>query len=348
MFTSERLGRIARWLRAPFWLLAMFTGAKSFADNPVLGSRRLNRAGLHVWRVRTAHAVAWSRRRRVARSLPVELRDEFDRNGFIVIPNFLPTQEFRELQASIFGTELPSRVHQQGDTLTRRVAVDPDLRRRFPQLDRLLDSSRWSGIMDYIAGSRSEPLYYIQTILGGAADGPPDPQLQLHADTFHPSLKAWLFLTDVGEDGRPLIYVAGSHRATPARLEWERGKSITVLTEGDRLSQRGSLRISSDELGELGLPQPTRFAVPANTLVAIDTFGFHARADSDRQTQRAEIWAYGRRSPFLPWTGAGLLSWRPIADRRTGWMNAFLDWADRHGLVKQHWKPQGLRRPLDL
>ncbi|NUT01788.1 MAG: phytanoyl-CoA dioxygenase [Sphingomonas sp.] len=347
MFSPERIGRILRWWRLPFWSLAVFTGAKSFVDNPVLGSRRLNRAGLHVWRVKTAHALASRRRRRLARLLPATLRDEFDRNGFAVVRDFLPVEDFNELQSSLLGSELPTRVHQQGDTLTRRVAVDPDLRRKVPQLDRLLESPVWTGLMAYVASTRSRPLYYVQTILGGVAEGPPDPQLELHADTFHPSMKAWLFLTDVDEDGRPLTYVAGSHRASPERLDWERRKSITVLDEGDRLSERGSLRISPAELGEIGLPQPTRFAVPANTLVVIDTYGFHARGDSDQPTKRVELWAFSRRTPFLPWTGLDLLSWRPLADRRAQWISSLLDWADRRGWRKQHWTQAGLRRPID-
>ena len=202
----------------------------------------------------------------------------------------------------------------------------------------MLDSPRWKGLIAYVASTRSAPLYYLQAIAGGVAEGPPDPQLELHSDTFHPSLKAWLFLTDVPEDGRPLTYVAGSHRLSPQRIAWEKRKSVEIKDAGDRLSQRGSLRAQTNELAALGLPQPTRFAVPANTLVLVDTCGFHARAASDRPTMRIELWAYCRRSPFLPWTGLDLMSWPPIAMRREEWLNAIRDWLDRKGWAKQHWR----------
>jgi hypothetical protein len=345
--SPRSLHRLLRWWRAPLWLLALVTGAKSFADNPILGSRRLNRAGLHARRKQIAHALADRRRSRLARDLPAELRAQFDRDGFILLPNVLPDTEFRTLQADILGAELECRAHQQGDTITRRVAVGPEVRRRFPLLAALLDSQRWAGIMAYVASSRRAPLYYIQTIAGGVTEGLPDPQIELHADTFHPSLKAFLFLTDVPDDGRPLTYVAGSHRLTAARADWERRRSVEVLAAGDRLSQRGSLRISPGELAELGLPAPTRFAVPANTLVAIDTSGFHARGGSDRPTLRVELWAYGRRSPFVPWAGGGLLSWRPIAIRRMAWLGAIVDRLDRRGWMVQHWRRAGRRRPID-
>jgi hypothetical protein len=344
---APAIRRSLRWLLLPLWIVQLATGAKSFSDNPLLGSRILNRLGLHVWRLKAAHAVARSRRARLASLIPTTLRAEFDRNGFITVENFLPPEEFASLQIALMHSKLPTRTHQQGDTITRRVSIGPEMLGRFPALAAMLDSPRWTGLMAYVAATRSKPLYYLQTILGGIAEGPADPQLDLHADTFHPSLKAWYFLTDVPEDGRPLTYVAGSHRLSAERLAWEKRRSMEVLANGDLLSRRGSLRISAGELHELRLPQPTVFAVPANTLVVADTCGFHARADSHRPTTRVELWAYCRRTPFVPWAAGGLLSWAPIADRRGGWLAVILDCLDRRGLKKQHWTPEGLRRATD-
>jgi hypothetical protein len=336
-----------RWWRAPIWFLALFTGAKSFVDNPILGSERLNRAGLHVWRLRAAHALARWRRARLAHLVPADLRQQFERDGFVVIRDAVPADDFGRLQTAMLESEFECRSQQQGDTVTRRVAVGPALRRHIPLLDATLRSRSWRGLMAYVASARAAPLYYIQTISGGALQGPPDPQQQLHSDTFHPSLKAWLFLTDVKEGGRPLTYVAGSHRLSKERIDWQRQKSIDVLRNGDRLSQRGSLRVRLDELQQLGLPEPTRFCVPANTLVVVDTCGFHARAVSSDRSVRVELWAYCRRNPFLPWTSGGPISWPPIATRQAEWLQRGLDFLHRHGLRKQHWQAGGRRRPID-
>jgi hypothetical protein len=337
---------LLRWWRAPFWILALGTGAKSFVDNPILGSERLNRRGLHVARLRLAHKLAWARRRRLAAAVPAEWREQFDRDGFVELCDFLPTDVFGRLRQALLTGEFDAREHQQGGTITRRVPIGPELLRRIPELRATLDKRRLKALLAYVASTRVEPLYYVQTIVTGHASGPPDPQLELHADTFHPSLKAWLFLTDVTDDQGPLTYVAGSHRLTPQRVAWERQRSIDIANS-DHLSQRGSLRVSPGELAALDLPRPTRFAVPANTLVVIDTCGFHARGSSDRPTVRAEIWAFVRRTPFLPWTGFDLLSWKPLATRRAGWLNRLTDRLDRAGLKKQHWRPAGRRRALD-
>ena len=341
---SERT--LLRWWRAPVWLLALATGAKSFADNPILGSERLNRRGLHVARVRLAHRLAWMRRRRLGSSVRAEWRAQFDRDGFVEIRDFLPPDQFERLRQSLLSSSFDAREQQQGDTITRRVPVGPELLRTNPDLRALLRGRKWRSLLAYVGSTRSAPLYYIQTILSGHAAGPADPQVELHADTFHPSLKAWLFLTDVTDGEAPLTYVPGSHRLTPERLAWEHARSIAIGTS-DRLSQRGSLRIGADQLPALALPPPHRFAVPANTLVAIDTFGFHARAAAGRPSVRAEIWAFSRRTPFLPWTGFDLLSIPPIAVRRATWLSPMVDWLDRTGLKKQHWRRAGLKRPID-
>ncbi|HVF37117.1 MAG TPA: phytanoyl-CoA dioxygenase family protein [Sphingomicrobium sp.] len=336
----------ARWLLAPWWLLQLATGAKSFVDNPLLGSPALNRLGLHVARLKLAHGLASWRRRLLARQLLAEDRAAFDRDGFVCIPDFLPPDHFARLKEHLLTTEWESREHRQGDTVTRRVPVDDAMAATSPELSGLLGQHRWKRLMRYVASSGGEPLYYLQSIVTGL-DGPPDPQVNVHSDTFHPSLKAWLFLTDVADDEAPLTYVAGSHRLTPARLEWEREKSISVRDHGDRLSQRGSFRIGADELAALGLPPPTRFAVKANTLVVADTFGFHARGVARRPTVRAELWAFRRRSPFLPWTGFDPLSLPAIARKRGRLAYALVDRLARRGLMQQHWAAVGRKRALD-
>lgn len=337
---------LLRWWRAPLWVLAVGTGAKSFVDNPIIGSRRLNRRGLHVARLKLAHRLADFRRRRLASRLPAHVREQFDTNGFVEIRDYLPADVFARLQQSLLSGEFEARQHQQGDAITRRVPIGPDLLRDIPDLRALLRNRSWRSLLAYAASTRAAPVYYIQTVIMGQSPGAPDPQLELHADTFHPSLKAWLFLTDITDDEGPLTYVPGSHRLTPERLAWEHERSISIHGS-DRLSQRGSLRIRPEELDRLLLPPPKRFAVPANTLVIIDTCGFHARGSCSKPTIRAEIWAYARRTPFVPWTGLNLLALGPIAVRRASWLMRMVDRLDALGLYKQHWQPIGRKRVVE-
>ena len=183
------------------------------------------------------------RRGRLASAVPGGWREQFDRDGFVEVREFLPADDFKRLRSSILSGAFDARQHQQGVTITRRIPIGPRSPRESAATSRVLRDKKWNGLLSYIASTRSGPLCYAQMILIGHACGPSDPQLEL---------------------------------------------------------QRGSLRISPEELDLLALPQPKRFAVPANTLVAIDTGGFHARGSSTRPTVRAEIWARAARALMEP------------------------------------------------
>ena len=75
---------------APWWAAQLLTGAKSFADNPLIGSDRLNRRGLHAWRVSLAHRMAQRRRAKLAADPDPADRAGFDRDGFVAWNDFLP------------------------------------------------------------------------------------------------------------------------------------------------------------------------------------------------------------------------------------------------------------------
>lgn len=333
----------SRILFLPWSFAQLFTGEKSFRDNIFIGSSRLNRLGLHRARVRIAHAMAARRRARLAAAVHAADREGFDRDGFVEIRDFLPPDVFARLRDDVMAYAGQARETVQGHTITRRYAVGPDALRRIPALAAFRGHARWRALARYVTGFNVEPLLYIQSILTHRHDAPPDPQVDLHADTFHPSMKAWLFLEDVDVAAGPFTYVPGSHRLTRKRLDWEYRRSLTVRDETCRLSARGSLRIEADELPALGLPGPRSFAVPANTLVIADTFGFHARGESAERSTRIELWAYGRRNPFRVLTGGDLWSLPGIAERRID-----LRWRLRDilsAMLGQPWIKRGIVRP---
>lgn len=329
-----------QWLKSPLWCVSLFTAAKSFRDNPVIGSPRLNAWGLHVARLRAAHALAAMRRHRLAGLVSAQDRAAFERDGFVVKHEVLPPGEFAALRDRLLAHRAPAREMLQGDTVTRRIALDPAFLAAQPALRDFLRSPLWHGLTRYVGSFDQEPVSYIQTILSHVVQARPDPQTHLHADTFHPTVKAWFFLSDVAADAGPFCYVPGSHRLTPQRLAWERAMSL-VAAQSPGLTGRGSFRIRPDELAGLGLPEPRLFAVPANTLVVADTFGFHARGPSLQPSTRIEIWGYGRRNPFLPWAGADLLSLPGLAERRVGWYWQALDWRERHFGKRSPWRDVG-------
>jgi len=321
----------------PLWIVQLVTGTKSFERNLVIGSRRLNEWGLHTARVALAHRLAGARRRKLANLISAEDREAFERDGVVVRRNFLPSQPFAALLDQVKAYRGPLREISEGDTIMRKIALDRKALAELPGLNAVLQSPDWRGLIRYAGSRNAEPVVWVQSILRHACPGPADPQTKLHADTFHPTVKAWLFLSDVAEDAGPFTYVPGSHRLSRERLAWERRMSLAARQSPNAENRQGSFRIDSAELSSLGLPQPRAFPVPANTLVVADTFGFHARGPSARPALRVEIWAYGRRSPFLPW--AALVPWTTAAlGRRSTLAWKFGDLLEAAGLKKNRWQ----------
>lgn len=335
------LSRHALW---PLWAFQLATGAKSFVDNPLIGSRRLNEAGLHVVRLKLAHSMARWRRRRLARLIAPADRAAFDRDGFVVKREFLPAEDFRRLQEQVKRYRGPAREMVQGDAITRRLALGPAALAAMPEAARFIANPVFRGLTRYVGSYDSQPLCYLQTILAQRRPGERDPQLDLHADTFHPSVKAWFFLEDVAVDDGPFTYVRGSHLLTSQRIEWERKKSLEAAS-AERLTARGSFRIEDTELAALNLPPATAHAVPANTLIVADTFGFHARGTAAHASTRVEIWAYGRRNPFLPITGLDMMSMPGITERRIEWRWRLMDRYARW--IGQPWQKVGLKTAFE-
>jgi hypothetical protein len=327
---------------APFSLLS---GAKSFRDNPVIGSRRLNRLGLHVGRIRLADALTSQRRARLGRQVAAADRAHYAEHGYVIRENLLPAEQFAALGREVIDSDWPLLEMGQGSTITRRVVLNrAALRDSHPGLAALLGDAGVRQLIRYVAGTGAEPIFSLQAILTGPPGGPPDPQSHLHADTFHSIAKAWYFLRDVDASEGPFAYVPGSHRMTPARLAWEKRQSLGAAHHPIKYHARGSFRVDDDDLREMGLPPARRFAVKANTLVVADTRGFHGRTPSAQPSCRVELYASLRRNPYLPWNGLDPLSLPGVAGRIGSAQLEALKLLSRLGLARQPWVPRGLGR----
>ena len=299
--TRERAPAWRRWLLAPVHAVAVATSAKSFRDNPVIGSPTLNRWGLHVWRRRVAAWLGRVRRRQLAHLLSAEDRIAFERDGFVIKRNFLDDATFRALRAEITGLSADAREAVIGDTLTRLIPLDAVTLRGLATTRRVLEGPAYRGLLAYIGSFKRRPHLYVQTVFSQFCQAEPDIQSFFHADTFHPTVKAWLFLDEVAEDTIPFTYVPGSHYHTKRRLAFERRLSQSAWCAGDRLTAEGSVRFSERDIARMGYGPPARLPVSGNTLVVADTSGIHARGTTNLKSVRLSIWAYSRSNPFLPW-----------------------------------------------
>ncbi len=308
----------------PLWALQLVTGAKSFRTNRLIGSRKLNRLGLHVARKSTAHGFTAVRRWALSPLVPAEQRAAFRRDGYVIVRDFLPADQFEALraEATALAAAAPRRI-QEGDTRTELSLVDDEALATAPNLRRLVRDPRFLGLCNYVGARLKHPFCQVQVLERDFTANQSDPQKSLHADTFHPTLKGWFFLDDVDPDKGPFEYAPGSHRLTRRRLAWEYAQSLNARQSPDEHISAGSFRAGPEDLDAMGLAAPVAVTVPANTLVLADTVGFHRRGEAQDSTPRRAIYIYMRTNPFNPILGFRSNAWRRLE------LWAFKRWSKR-------------------
>ncbi|MEI2383764.1 phytanoyl-CoA dioxygenase family protein [Breoghania sp. JC706] len=332
-------------LRAPLWALELASGAKSFRQNPIIGSPALNRRGLHLQRVKLAESMADWRRRRLTHLVEPSDIEAYERDGFVIRRNALPEADFRALRRAVEDNAFPAQEMWQGNAVTRFAPVTRAMCGAHPEIGAFVNGPMFQGLLRYVASVNADPIVFLHTVFAEPDRGPRDPQTVFHSDTFHATAKAWLFLEDVSEDGGPFTYVPGSHRMTSARLRFEYEKSLTAHADKNRHHALGSFRISDEELRDMGYGAPVRVVVPANTLVVADTHGFHARGVSSRATVRLGIYGSLRRNPFRPFTGLDPFSLPGLKGRQAEIHDRVNTWKAKKGKTGQ--PPVGVVKPLD-
>src|SRR5258706_14326686 len=83
---------------APLWIAQIGTKAKSFRDNPILGSPTLNTWGLYVGRRRLADAMGRRRRLKLAKHVTPEERSRFDELGYFLRHEALDASHFAAMR----------------------------------------------------------------------------------------------------------------------------------------------------------------------------------------------------------------------------------------------------------
>ena len=337
----------SRVIALPIEAARVFSSDKNFRNNAILGSNRLNRMGLHRWRVAQSHSASAKRRAALAPLLRPEEVRQFEENGFVVRQNALPAELFRRVVDELETIPRQAWEMRQGHAITRLMPLPGhDDGSAAAAVRRWLIEPEMRALVGYVSGRAGGYNPVIQTIANRPDPTNPDPQNTLHADTYHPTAKFWLFLHDVGPDEGPFSYVAGSHRLTPARLEWEYEQSLLASGANNAHHASGSFRVSEAELDALGYGALVTLPVTANTLVVADTFGFHRRTPTDKPTVRTEIHAMLRRNPFMPWNGADVSEIPFIHDRALDWRFQYRDWQTRRGRPDKY-RNVGLRFAAD-
>lgn len=311
------LAKLTKLALLPWHVLQLATHTKSFQANPVIGNSTLNKLGLHLWRRVLADKMARYRRSKLDAFMTDSERESYATYGYFIRRQALPEADFNGLLQEIEQLRELGWEMRQGRAVTRRISLDDDVLATHPYCRQVVKDKDINRLIEYAASYQGSPTFELQSIIVDPQQNETDPQTVFHADTFHATSKAWLFLHDINDDEGPFAYVPRSHILTPERLAWEKEQSIMASQCSEQMHREGSFRISEEEMQGMGLMPPVRFAVKANTLIIADTSGFHARCPSLKPSHRVEIYASLRRNPFIPWCGGHLYALPYIAGRHT-------------------------------
>ena len=262
----------------------------------VLGGELANRAGLQVARAALDEA-AWRLRSRpiVSRALPRHV-EELEREGVVVIPNFLPDAAFAEVHAEVLRAMPPGppmwKRFDYGENFASDQVLVTHHREAFPKLCEHVQRSAIIGELAAATSRRAvtyDPHVMVQEICridGTKPHADLDYNQFSHADRHYPFIKAFLYLVDVDERTAPYCYARRSHRITAARLQHEYRYSVCHSKVRSRGYVRDADQLALDlELRELNDSYLARIGSSteplvgrANTLIVSNNQGFHRRA----------------------------------------------------------------------
>jgi hypothetical protein len=268
---------------------------RMFSGDKTVNSRVLNYMGMQVLRTLIARGMY------SMRSLPVDsdlqpMARELLREGILIIPNFLSDEEFNKVLAESQQIEQDSALSHKaidhGPNKMQVSAFKPEDYARYPAIGKMYQDRRLVQLMqcaekrklDHTIGTHA----YEHLTQGPICDIK-DPETDMHSDIFFHTHKAWLYLSDVSDENGPLVAVKRSHLLTTKQLAFLYQESIGT--------NKGSRRITPDELKELGLEE-TVVRVPKNTLVLANVHGYHCRRRGEPGKERFALHWTLRANPF--------------------------------------------------
>lgn len=259
-----------------------------------------NALGLHV--IRTIYL-------NLGRTKPKKVSPQFqkyadmlERDGIVVIPDFLPKDQFDEIKKEyedMYSGWSPFEYSEE--ELTKRQKDFPEY---FKHIAEKITTPETPAFTKYFLNnqminelassvvhrkSRMIPYHHFWYLQRRNLEGDNVGSLHSaafpHADVPYPTVKVFLYLNDVDESNAAYIYARGSHKLTLKRLLFEYKLSVKYAKTKNDI-------VTDEELAKLGYT-PEHICGKANTLFISNNMGYHNRGDfknlNPRQTAQLDF-----------------------------------------------------------
>jgi hypothetical protein len=280
------------------WYGPAFLSGGAYQD----GSLLANRLGLQLARIATQNTT-WRLRKRTVDSDLAPFVETYERDGVVVIEDFLEPEVLAAVQAECRAAYdqggFKSEVADDNSVIEERLGLKKE-GERLPTTVKTLTKHEW--LLRLAAAILRRPsvdrLDLSVDFMTKSGDAPAPDRIvgtnYLHADVHYPSGKAWLYLNDIDEENGALIYAKGSQRMTLPRLAHEYDASVrTALAK-----QAGTLysevpgnvaRMPTEkQVRRMGIRESS-ITGKANTLVFVNVMGFHRRGEFLEGRRREQV-----------------------------------------------------------
>ncbi len=253
---------------------------RKFLNYPIL-----NRLGLQILRIAILR-VAWYIRAPFfpAPSELKEYKSILNRDGILVIENFLPEQEFEKLEKFIHENQTQVSTNyidkNQFPCPFEKWTIQSGLNqivdsyfRRNTTIEKLTELITHRRVRKAVEVSFFRWQCQNEQFLG--KDHQFDFEDQLHFDVSYPTVKCFYYLTDTDASNAAFVYAKGSHKMNWARLKYNYELSNQYYDNRSDYYP-GHINLSSDKAKELGIVE-TVMSGKKNTLIIADVGGYHRR-----------------------------------------------------------------------
>lgn len=278
----------------------IFSCEKKFNKFPILINKKLAMHDFHIFRIKIAEIITSYRRNKLNINVSNPYVSTLLKDGIVIINNFLDNDSFEKLKQEIdnninknlvFNNETHKILNNMKNNQLYNVANFINNK----TLNDILYSILAIDPNHFYSSKRSRVLF--QKLKQNTCG---DIQTQIHTDTFQHTYRWWFYLSDVTENDGAFRYSKDSHINDENRINFERemySKVLKNIKKLDSESQGGSYRYQ--QYGNESDIKLDSIVVPKNTLIVVNTHGFHGRGVIQPGHERYSLFGYSRINPYF-------------------------------------------------
>ena len=273
------------------------------SKNHILPSPTANKIGIPILRTIFSNLGIILRRLKNCRPITVHEKDLI-KNGIVVIPNFLPDDEFQNLKKE-FSKVITDNDVEKSNRGSTKFSYKYLKQEEYNNYETIKNFSKNKQLIRLICVAEGMKLFKeLKTLIFEKTDfGEPladtDPNKLFHSDVHFHSHKVLYYIDDVTDDNGPFAYCKGSHKNNFDRLffEFKRGQLKDANQSGWRINDHQDNNFFKNYFNKL-MNNKNDITGKANTLIITNVHGFHRRGDALKGASRSLIRIPFRYNPF--------------------------------------------------